>query len=441
MNPHIKSNFAIALESVVSNKLRSFLTTLGVIFGVAAVIAMLAIGNGAKEEILHQIKLVGVNNIVVKPIINLPGEDKEDNKASQFSTGLTLQDAISIKKIIPQIKFVSPEILLESKVIYNGQQLPTKLVGVENQYFESINFEVAEGNQFSKTHLNTGASVCIIGNVLKNKLFHNKKALGKRVKVGQNWLTIVGILEKKNITNKSIENLGIRDYNEDIYTPIKTVLLRYENRANITETLIQRSDSEDGDENTTDELKDINYHQLDRMVIQVEQSEYLKSTAIIVGRLLSRKHHDTVDFEISLPELLLQQQQKTKNILNVVLGSIAAISLLVGGIGIMNIMLASVMERIKEIGLRLAIGAKKKDIVYQFVLESTLISVSGGILGIFLGIAMAYIISLSSEITTIVSWSSVIVSFGVSALVGLFFGISPARRAANQNPIESLRHE
>jgi putative ABC transport system permease protein len=184
-----------------------------------------------------------------------------------------------------------------------------------------------------------------------------------------------------------------------------------------------------------------NYHQLDRLVIQVDATAKLQATAEVLSRLLQRKHYEVVDYEIEIPELLLKQQQRTNDIFNYVLGAIAGISLLVGGIGIMNIMLASVLERIKEIGLRLSIGAKKSDVVQQFLFEAVMISVSGGIIGVILGITMAYVVSSFANIPTIISFSSILLSFGVAAAVGLVFGIAPARKAASQDPIASLRYE
>jgi putative ABC transport system permease protein len=194
-------------------------------------------------------------------------------------------------------------------------------------------------------------------------------------------------------------------------------------------------------EEEDDQQKVVNYHQIDRLTIQVSETDQLQSTAEIISRMLKRKHFDVVDYEITIPELLLKQQQRTKNIFNIVLGAIAGISLVVGGIGIMNIMLASVLERIKEIGLRLAIGAKKLDIVQQFLIEAVMISVSGGFIGILLGIGLALMISNLADIPTIITPFSIIVSFGVAATVGLIFGITPARRAASQDPITSLRYE
>ncbi|MCG8322277.1 MAG: ABC transporter permease [Cytophagales bacterium] len=442
-------NFYIALEAVIANKIRSLLTALGIIFGVAAVIAMLAIGSGAQQEILEQIKLVGVNNIVVNPVVEQSEEEvaADPDKASQqrkFSTGLTLLDMQSIQDVIPGIKAVSPEILIETYIIKDGLRRTAKLVGVENDYFSISSFELATGRYFSKTHLIKGEPVCIIGSGIAAKFFSREEPLGKNIKVGRHWLKVVGVLKERNISTKSIDNLGIRDYNMDVYTPLKTVLIRYKNRSLVTEAMIKRQSKsiDNGEQKHSSENKGpTNYHQLDRLVVQVAETNTISPAAEVISRLLKRRHYDVVDYEIQIPELLLKQQQRTKSIFNFVLGAIAGISLLVGGIGIMNIMLASVMERIKEIGLRLSLGAKKLDIVLQFLCEAVMISVSGGLIGIFLGITLATVVSQVADIPTIITIPSIILSFGVAATVGLIFGITPARRAASQDPITSLRHE
>jgi putative ABC transport system permease protein len=447
------SNFFVAFEAVMANKVRSLLTALGIIFGVAAVIAMLAIGNGAQQEILEQIKLVGVNNIVISPIVpqteeNL-GEESEANEKEKFSPGLTLRDIEGMKEVLPGIGKVSPEILLETYLIKNGVRRSAKLVGVTPSYFELTNFSLAEGRMFTEKQLAKGDPVCIIGNSIRVKFFPTEDPIGKSIKMGGVWLKVVGVLEERFVSESSISKLGIRDFNMDVYTPIHTVLIRYENRDLVTQSMIRGANQSSmgrfvvvvGGEESGDSAPRENYHQIDRLVVQVSETELLQPTAEVISRFLERRHFEVVDYEITIPELLLKQQQRTKSIFNFVLGAIAGISLLVGGIGIMNIMLASVMERIKEIGLRLAIGARKLDIILQFVNEAVMISISGGIIGIFLGIIMATIVSRVAEIPTIISPTSILLSFGVAATVGLIFGITPAKRAAEQDPITSLRHE
>jgi putative ABC transport system permease protein len=452
-SPRVLANLYIAIDAVIANRVRSLLTALGIIFGVAAVIAMLAIGNGAQQEILNQIKLVGVNNIVIKPIIEQK-EEKLNEQAGgkkekkKFSPGLTIRDVHSIRRTIPGLSRISPEIILNTYVIRNGIRRSAKIVGVEPSYFEIYDFQLAEGQLFNAEQLKLGAPVCIIGSALRARFFATENPIGKSIKVGPHWLTIVGVMRERLVSESSISKLGIRDFNMDVYAPLQSVLIRYENRDLITTEALRlatmRSQgrfSSSAGESAESELEKKNYHQLDRLVIQVDETSKLQSTAEVLSRMLARRHYEVVDFEIEIPELLLKQQQRTNDIFNYVLGAIAGISLLVGGIGIMNIMLASVLERIKEIGLRLSIGAQKSDIVQQFLFEAVMISVTGGLIGVVLGVTMAYIVSTVANIPTIVSFSSILLSFGVAATVGLIFGIAPARKAASQDPIASLRYE
>ncbi|MCA1751941.1 MAG: ABC transporter permease [Cryomorphaceae bacterium] len=445
MNERILSNFYIAFEALISNRTRSLLTALGIIFGVAAVIAMLAIGNGTQQELNEQMKLVGVNNIVITPVIEQREEALAEagnaREREKFSPGLRLSDADALAEMVPNIRKVSPEIILDTYIISSGIRRSAKIVGVEPVYFEIFNFDLSEGKMFNSAHLERGDAVCIIGKTIKNKFFPTENALGKKIKVGQHWLEIIGVLEQRLITDQSRSNLGIRDYNMDVYSPLQTVLIRYKNRDLVTESMIRQANSNEEEDEEAMRNRGKNYHQLDRMVVQVDETAMLTPVADIASRLLSRTHFDVVDYQIEIPELLLKQQQRNNELFNYVLGAIAGISLLVGGIGIMNIMLASVLERIKEIGLRLALGAKKTDIVYQFMFESVLISVSGGVLGIVLGVLLAYGVSQFAGIKTVISLASIVISFGVAAAVGLIFGITPARRAADQNPINSLRYE
>jgi putative ABC transport system permease protein len=440
-------NFRIAFEAIQVNKLRSLLTALGIIFGVAAVIAMLAIGNGAQQEILEQIKLVGVNNIVITPVVEQKDEKLEQDPQGkpdkkQYSPGLTLADAYSIQEVIPHVARISPEILLETSIIKNGVRRSAKLVGVEPNYFQLSNFELHDGRMFNDRQMLLGEQVCIIGKGVQTRFFSKENPLGKYIKCGPHWLKIIGVLKERVVSSNSLAKLGIRDYNMDVYAPLKTVLIRYSNRAVVTQAMINKAaqEQQNGEANPENARK-TNYHQLDRLVVQMGETEFLNPTSDVIARMLQRRHYGMVDYEISIPELLLKQQQRTKDIFNIVLGAIAGISLLVGGIGIMNIMLASVLERIKEIGLRMSIGAKKKDIVSQFLIESMLISLSGGIIGIMVGVALAILIARVADIPTIISPFSIVVSFGVSTFVGVVFGIAPARKAANQDPITSLRYE
>lgn len=446
----LKSNFSEALRVILTNKIRTFLTALGIIFGVAAVITMLAIGNGAEKEILSQLELVGVNNIVITPII----DDKEDsdteeddgaNESKRFSKGLDLLDAESIRKNIPTVSKISPEIILETYVTSKGLQSSVKLIGVSPDFFYTSNINIESGKNFSNIQLKNAFPVCIIGKKIEKKLFTGESAIGKKIKVKDVWLQVIGVIEEKLISESAQENLGIRDLNLDVYIPIKTFLVRFKDRKIISDKPI---DFESGGVfimgNNNGPKKRIprgNYHQIDKLTVQVSSSEKLNSTANLMSRMLKRRHNDVLDFEISIPIQLLKQQQKTKQIFNIVLSIIAGISLLIGGIGIMNIMLASVLERTKEIGIIRAIGATQQDVVLQFLSESVLISIGGGIIGIFLGIISSYIIEIATGIETILSISSITLSFFVATAIGLIFGIAPAKSAANKRPIEAIRYD
>jgi putative ABC transport system permease protein len=448
----LKSNFSEAVRVILANKIRTLLTSLGIIFGVAAVITMLAIGNGAEKEILAQLELVGVNNIVITPI---PDEkenenDEEENDAGgitakRFSKGLDMLDVASIQKNIPSVKTVSPEIILETYVIKKGRQSPVKLIGVSTEYFATANITIESGKNFSNAQSENSLPVCVIGKKIEKKLFTGESAIGKQIKVKDVWLQVVGVIEEKFISENAQENLGIRDMNQDVYIPIKTFLVRYKDRKIISDQPIDFSGGGviimGNQQGPKKRIPRGNYHQIDKLVVQVNNSKELNATADILSRMLKRRHNDMLDFEISIPIQLLKQQQKTKQIFNIVLSIIAGISLLIGGIGIMNIMLASVLERTKEIGIIRAIGATQEDVILQFLTESVLVSIGGGIIGIFLGIFASYVLEITTGIETILSLSSILLSFFVATLIGLIFGIAPAKSAASKSPIEAIRHE
>lgn len=445
-------NFDIALDAIRQNKMRSFLTSLGIIFGVASVIAMLAIGRGAQQEVLQQMQLLGTNNIIIEPVAQqVEGQVRETNmdgtEKRRYSPGLTLEDMYSIQDRIPQVEHVSPEIVFETSFIRSGRIRSGKLVGVNQRYFRINNFEIQEGNEFTEIQISESEPVCVIGYGIRSRFFSGENPIGKKIKAGDLWLTVVGVLQEREITTENIQNLGIRNYNMDIYTPVTTALMRYKNRAVVTERDIQMAIAQNNsnNNNNTDESStastEENYHQIDKLIVRVSDTGYSVPLADIIRRMLERRHNFVVDFEVIVPELLLQQERRTQEIFNIVLSSIASISLLVGGIGIMNIMLASVVERYREIGTRRAVGAHKKDIHLQFLTEALAISISGGVIGIIVGIAFSYIIELTAGIVTMVTMSSILLSFGVAMSIGVVFGFFPARRAAEQDPVHALRHE
>ncbi len=444
----------IAVEAIMANKMKSFLTALGIMFGVAAVISMLAIGKGAQQEVLEQIKLVGVNNIIVTPSSQSllspesGAQNTEENKTSKkrYSPGLTLLDAMSIKEVIPTVDKISPVISMSYYAIKEGKSYPVVLEGVSPEYFDLLNMKLELGKRFTEAQSQKGVPVCVIGANIRKRFFNQDDPTGQYIKCGKVWLKVIGVVEQRDFTASATDEMGISSSDNRIIVPAKTLLLRFKDRAAIKPETMDNmvgggmiimigGGNNDNKQEKAKERKD----QLDKIIVQVKETDQLASTANIIKRLLLRRHSDIYDFEVTVPELLLKQQQKTNEIFNIVLGAIAGISLIVGGIGIMNIMLASVWERIREIGTRQAIGASRKDIIVQFLAESTLISVFGGVIGVFLGIFLAHLIQMTADIKTIVSFFSVVVAFCVSATVGIVFGYLPAKRAASQDPVESLR--
>lgn len=449
-------NLDIALEAIQRNKLRAFLTSLGIIFGVSSVIAMLAIGTGAQQEVLQQMELLGTNNVIIQPVVEQrEGRVDDENAGSEskngYSPGLTLKDLESIRSQIPQIEKLTPEIVYETTFIRNARMRSGKLVGVNRDYFDITNFNIVEGNNFSEHQIQNSDPVCVIGYDVKTRFFAGESPIGKKIKVGHLWLTVIGVIEKKEVSSENIDNLGIRNFNLDIYAPATTVLLRFKNRNILTQQDLNSGGSStvvfmgggmittSGNDNSGS--GEINYNQLDKLIVKVTDTKYSGLIADVISRMLKRRHNDVVDFEIIVPEQLLQQEQRTKRIFNIVLSSIASISLIVGGIGIMNIMLASVVERYREIGVRMAVGAQKRDIELQFLTEALTISISGGFIGIIVGLALSYMIEATSDIATIVTPVSIIISFGVALVIGVIFGYYPAKRAAKHDPVHALRHE
>ena len=439
-----------ALEAVRHNKLRAALTSLGILFGVASVIAMLAVGKGAEQEILEQMRLLGSNNVMITPLVEQK-EGKADEEPSRevkkYSPGLTYADAQALARVIPAVEAASAEIVLNTSITREGRRRSGKVLGVDSTYFRLTNLALAQGGWFSAEQVARGLPVAIIGQGLRTRFFTTDDPIGKPLKVGEIWLTVVGVLADRRVATETAARLGIRDANMDVYVPVHTMLTRFRNRALLTQQDIEqaaragtftRAGEEESEEVRAERT---NPHQLDRIIVRVAETAQVMPVAEIAQRMLARRHNTVVDFEISVPELLLKQEQRTKAIFNIVLGAIASISLVVGGIGIMNIMLASVLERIREIGVRRAVGATEKDILFQFLMEAVLISVTGGFAGIVLGVALSLVIERAADVRTIVSTFSVLIAFGVSFAVGLAFGIVPAMRAARQDPVTSLRYE
>lgn len=445
-------NIEIALDSIKTNKLKSSLTGLGIMFGVSAVISMLAIGSGAKQQILEQMETIGANNIVIEAVYQGGSEEENqdeeggDGESGQkkFTPGLNELDYQAIKDIVPTVSKISPEVIINAQVIYKTKRFQGTTIGISNDYLDIYNFQLQDGEFFNRYQTSRGLPVCIIGGKLANRLFSTSDPIGQAIKFGNVWLEIIGVLENEQLTNINTDKYGFNNLNETIFVPRNTLILRMMDRKKVNFTpsegvnfsfsggFFTMSDAEGGKNN---------YHQYDRIIVKVGNSSELASTADLIDRILIRRHNGVKDYEIIVPELLLKQKQEANEMFNIVLGAIAGISLLVGGIGIMNIMFATVMERIREIGIRMAMGAKKVDIMEQFLIEAVFISLLGGILGIFVGIGIASSISQLTEIDTHITAASVLVAFGVSVSIGIAFGYSPAKKAAEKDPIESLRYE
>jgi putative ABC transport system permease protein len=456
---HVLFGMRTAAEAVAHNKLRAGLTSLGILFGVASVIAMLAIGRGAKQEILAQMALLGSNNIVITPLVEQKeGEAKEEEEpgkkdVKRYTPGLTYRDAEAIQRMVPGVDVASAEIVMNTTITREGRRRSGKVVGVDTTYFRLTNEQLTDGSFFSPAQIEHGRPVAIIGYGVRTRFFTTQEPVGQAIKVGDSWLTVVGVLKDKRVSNETAQRLGIRDPNMDVYVPVRTMLLRYRDRAQLNQKDVQEAGRGGGEgmiiiggqqqaEETEEQRAErTNLNQLDRIIVRVQEASKVPGVAELLQRMLARRHNQVIDFEITVPELLLQQEQRTRNIFNIVLGAIASISLIVGGIGIMNIMLASVLERTREIGVRRAMGATQKDILFQFLSEAVIISVAGGLAGIIVGASLSYGIERFADIRTLVSYISIAVAFGVSFTVGLVFGIVPAWRAAKADPVVSLRYE
>ena len=410
---NFEESFSVSLAGLATHKLRSFLTMLGIIFGVAAVIAMLSIGAGAKQEALDQIKLLGMNNIIIR---SEPIKTEEDERGTVIEApGLTMADARSLNILNPLVETSVPQQeMSEMRVSRRSEETTATLIGTNPDLSDVLNLLPVDGNFFNYQDLHDARRVCVLGHQIKRQLFYYEDAVGQQIKIGTLWFTVAGVIEPKpRSTGKG--GVGDRDMNLDVYIPLSTMLYRFD--------------------------QDPAEPEVDQIILKVTDEKRIKEATNLVRSLLNLRHNQMQDYQIIVPEELLRQSQRTQRIFNIVMGAIASISLLVGGIGIMNIMLASILERTREIGIRRAMGATRKDILGQFLIEAVLLSFSGGMIGILLGFLMTKAISSYANWKTIVDIGSILLSFCVSASVGIIFGIYPARKAAMLDPIESLRYE
>jgi len=404
----------LSLKGLTDHKFRSFLTMLGIIFGVASVITMLSIGEGAKREAIAKYQDLGVNNIIIREK-SLSDNELEEVRA-RFSQGLSLQDAGVIREIVPGVEKIASQAEKNTDVKYNDKSVKSTVIGITPDFLGMMNYSVRQGYFINEKHDNERLKVCVLGAGIAATFFKGEEPVGQMVKIDDQWLEVIGVLASKSLFTETVGELAARDLNTDVYVPLSLFLNRFTPENMLTS-------------------------QIQQITVQIDNADRLMEASKIIDEILKRHHFNNDDYSIVIPFELLKQEEKERQIYNILLGAIAAISLLVGGIGIMNIMLATVMERTREIGIRRAVGARKVDIMSQFVTESVAISITGGIIGVFVGVLLSLTVTLFTDITTFIKPYSVMIAFSFSVIVGVSFGYLPAKNAANLKPVDSIRHE
>lgn len=410
----IKENIKVAIYGLRDHKFRSFLTMLGIIFGTASVITMVSIGEGAKKQAMSKYQDLGVSNIIIRDK-DLTDADLEQTRM-KFSQGLSVDDTRAIAEIVPGVQGIAPQSEAKLEAMYNDKSSKATVIGITPEVTSILNYRVDKGTFIDQDHYKRELKVCVLGANIARELFNFEDPLGKNVKLGDQWFEVAGVLQTKALFTETVGELAARDLNNDVYIPLSTFGKR------IPKTNILSS-------------------QLKQVTVKLESSNNLIESAAVIKSILKRRHFNNDDFSIVIPYELMEQEKRESRIYNLLLASIAAISLIVGGIGIMNIMLASVLERTQEIGIRRAIGGRRSDIMGQFVSEAMAMSITGGLTGVLLGILLSIGIALFTEVKTSLTLYSVFIAFGFSVLVGITFGYLPAKRAADLKPIESIRHE
>ncbi len=420
---HVLEIIRLGIRNIILHKLRSFLTTLGIIFGVAAVISMLAIGEGAKWEALQQIELLGVQNITVRSVKPPQASRSTGSGVSSVRYGLTAEDRRHLADTVELVEQIVPIKEVRKPVLYGDKKMEARVVGTVPAYTKIINFHVGKGRFISAMDNAQAKKVCVIGADVRRDLFGYEHPIGRHIRIGPQWFEVVGVMEDKSITGTT-GTIKVHNLDRDIYIPYETARKRYGDWMVLVET-----------GSYSGEMIEIN-----ELIIRIRETALIPRAAWMIQRVLAKRHPRT-DYEVIIPQALLEQRKRTIRTYNNVLVLIGSISLLVGGIGIMNIMLATVTERTAEIGVRRAMGARRRDIVQQFLIETVMLSAVGGLVGISLGVVIAHLVQTFAAQKTIVTVLAIVISAGISVAVGIIFGLHPAIKAARMDPIEALRYE
>ncbi len=405
--------FRAALENLAANKLRAGLSALGMIFGVGAVIAMLSIGAGAQREAMRLMEQLGLRNVIVRD--RQPDDEEKLREIRSKSPGLSPRDMMAIAEGVPGVERVAPRVEVRAYKILAGERTTeAKVYGVSHEQDELVRLVPQRGRFLDRLDELRHAQVAVIGPGVARDLFGSDDPLGRLLKINDVWFEVVGVLPPRAGESR-FEGVAVGSSAREIYLPFTTAMRKFE--------------------------RDAMKAPLDGIVVQLGEAVAPQLAADVIDSILKRLHAGIDDYELVVPEALLEQRRRTQRLFNIVMGCIAGISLVVGGIGIMNIMLASVLERTSEIGLRRAVGARRKDIRTQFLVESFAISVLGGLAGVAMGIAIARVVAAWAGWSTVVTAGSVVLATGVSVAVGLVSGLYPAVRAAALDPIDALRYE
>jgi len=414
-------NILLGIEDLLLHKLRSFLTTLGIVFGVGSVVAMLSVGEGASKEAMDQIRKLGSNNIIISSIKSIEEESTSTTHSHMGIYGLTYEDGVRVADTFKTIRQVAPVKLIRKEGRLGERALELRIVGTTPIWFELVQRPVVAGRVMVASDDDERAPAAVLTEFGARKLLAAENTIGQSLKIGGDRFEIVGIVKSES---GQAGNIQIPDQEVDVYIPINVARTYF---GDITARMTSG----------TQERELVELHQ---MIVQVNSIEDVEPTAKGIEDMLKR-FHKKKDYLVSVPLALLRQAEATKRTFNVVLGSIAGISLLVGGIGIMNIMLASVTERTREIGIRRAIGAKRRQIISQFLIETVVLSIIGGLIGIGMGVLVPSLITYFAGMPTVITVASIVLPLVISFGVGIIFGLYPAVRAAKVDPIVALRHE